>query len=90
MRQLKSVSMRENDVVRITGKIGDMEISRTGTVKKITSTMYGTEYATAQGVVLLDVDRQGNTGISGLKIMLVNHEPDTPLFDLDDVNAYLS
>lgn len=82
MRNIKPVSIREGDVIRVSGKIGDMEISRTGEVSRIVTGMFGTTIETAQHMVLLDMERNGNTGISNLKIQLLNHTPDTPLFDL--------
>lgn len=84
MRNIKHQSIRENDVLRVSGNIGDMQIARTGVVAHITPHMYGVDYTTKQGIVLLSVDRDGNTGIVKLKIQLLNHQPDTPLFDLTD------
>jgi hypothetical protein len=87
MRNIKPSSIRENDVIRVSGKIGDMEITRTGEVKRITFHQFGREYATSQGIVLLDVNRDGNTGITGLKIQLLNHTPDSPLFELTNTGS---
>lgn len=86
MRNIKASSIREGDVIRVSGSIGDMQITRTGTVAHVVVGMFGTTFETAQHMVLLDVERNGNTGINKLKIQLLNHAPDTPLFDLTTAN----
>lgn len=90
IRTIKHESIRLGDVVRISGRIGDMEVARVGTVAKRTHSSIGTEYTTPSGMVLLTVYRDGSTDFVKLRIALLNEghlytEPvDEALFDMED------
>lgn len=82
MRKISIDAIKENDLIRVSGSIADMTISRVGIVASITSHMWGRTIATESGMALLDIDRDGNTGIDGLDIKLLNELPSVPLFEL--------
>lgn len=84
MQTIKQDSVKEGDLIRITGNYADMRITRVGIVANVRSHMWGRTIETEQGVTLLEIQRDGNTDIRNLKIQLLNGAQPVPLFTLDE------
>jgi hypothetical protein len=81
---IKHSTIQLGDLIRVSGKLHDMNVSRTGTVAKRDNDGRGNvDYLTAKGVRLLTVYKDGSADMTGVKItrLQVGHENTLSGFD---------